>query len=478
MPPGQYPADILGLYQDFQQRPIKKGSWTLILLLAVGTWGGFLGALESLGTAAPMWWATAAVAASFSAALRPDAAIVFFLLVSSSAPEAEDAVLRAQDLAIPVLVLAAWLRGSIIGVGSATRRVVYACLLVPSTLIVLDLLANEGKGVLFLGLRLSTSCALLTVPLMAQLPARQMMRTALVGTLVLVAAHGFWVFDAVSTSQRVDGPTGEVRAVFGATVSFAGIVGACLWLGRRGASGWLVPSAVLVAVAAIVLLSLSRTSQITLALGVIALTLLQPQRNRQSVFLMLSLFGLIVISMLPVLGSQVVERISSIGGESASFVSRQAAYEMIWRRVTADFQLLGVGMERYSLGYYDSEWLRLMYESGIFGVGVVLAFLGYLATIAWRIAPGQQSRTQAQIALLVVLTMLAFNMFGVPTLSTVRGGEMFMGISGLLLAIILAERKEFMRDYAIMRAESQLPARRPARRLSRQRAPSPDSNDT
>lgn len=247
------------------------------------------------------------------------------------------------------------------------------------------------------------------------------------------------VMGADSTS-RLHGPSGETANIFAGylIMTLAMIVGLFLHATTFPARFGLGVAGVMVFYP--VMVTLSRTSYISLAVAITTFALLRERR-----LLILTLFLFIVVPLLA--PEHVLGRISSIYTslsmqQDESFAARVREWGDAWGKMV--HRPLGWGPGSIPLGHVDNEYLRVGVDMGFLGLAV---FLWMLAR-TWKMAFNNydaplRDPTVKGIAAGFCISFLAviIHAIGTTSFSSIRTMETFMILAGLASALYAAREE-------------------------------------
>jgi hypothetical protein len=235
---------------------------------------------------------------------------------------------------------------------------------------------------------------------------------------------------------RVHGPAGETATIYGGYLLLT--ISILLGLAIDGPGG---PSRLLALAAAALLawgllFTYSRTSYAALFLGVLAFSVLKARR-------LLPLLGLLLVMFPALAPGPVWERAQTIAGvvsgsSPASWDSRVHAWHAALARMGPEHFLLGRGVGSTALGELDNEYIRVLVDAGLLGLGFflwILVRLGRAAAATRRALPrGTFARGYAAGFLIGLFAMLV-HAVGATSFTSIRTMESLMCWTGLLVAL-------------------------------------------
>ncbi len=242
--------------------------------------------------------------------------------------------------------------------------------------------------------------------------------------------------------QRLQGPLGETPNIFGGYLILNLSILLGLFLHAERASGRVVTIMALGVVAVALLFTYSRGSYVAMLAGLTAVALLKERR-----LLVVGAVGVVIFILLA--PASVWQRASTIapllteGGESWS--GRTEAWDLVLTKVLGESPLLGFGMGSADLGYIDSEYFLVLYQTGVAGMVV---FLWLILRIGWEakkayeaLEPRGFSKGYAAGYLMAYAAFLT-HAVAATSFSAIRTMECFMILTGLLLCMA-ARRREW-----------------------------------
>ena len=245
----------------------------------------------------------------------------------------------------------------------------------------------------------------------------------------LVGIYG--MFQTFQAHIRVTGPLGETANILGGYYVFH----ICLAIGLL-ATPQKYRLMILIALGIMVLSLLNtfaRTSYVALFGGIAAMFLVR--RN--------AWIGLIAIicTLSVLLSTEVSERVLTIlrifQGEIPSSLESRVVGWMLMLGYFADAPILGHGIGTLSLGAFDNESVRQMFELGLLGLSLFVWMMGLVLRTGFHLSRSSEDPTfrgfaygcfGGTVALLV-------HSFGATTFTTIRTAESFFFAMGVLYAI-------------------------------------------
>jgi hypothetical protein len=233
-------------------------------------------------------------------------------------------------------------------------------------------------------------------------------------------------------TSRVHGPSGETANIYGGylAINLAIVVG--LLLQARTFRHRLAASSAVVILGLTLLYTFSRTSFAAVAVGCILFGILKDRRLLAGA----TFFALLLPTAAP---TGVWERLSTIsrvvsGPDPDSWAARLAAWNTALSHVFSTSPLLGNGLGSVKFGDVDSEYVRIVADSGILGLALFSWVLWRMGRQTWtvlgRLAPGTFGSAYAA-GFLMALTTMAVHAVAATTFTSIRSMECFMVLAGL-----------------------------------------------
>lgn len=251
-----------------------------------------------------------------------------------------------------------------------------------------------------------------------------------------------------SLSGRSHGPSGETANIFGGyLVLHLGI--ACSFLAFSRSVFLKVASFASVALMGTAVLStLSRTSYASLAL---ALLLVGAILERRLVVLLL-IAGILFLAFAPENVSTRAEHLVGVasGDSNPSLDARIAAWEMIVIRLSGIEVFVGKGAGSIPFADADSEYFRVLADTGLLGLalfGWVLLRIGKTAWQLYRSQPRESFGHAYATGFLVAFAAILIHAFAATSFTSIRTMEGFVILCGLM-ACLHHHREAWSRDDA------------------------------
>jgi hypothetical protein len=269
---------------------------------------------------------------------------------------------------------------------------------------------------------------------------------AIFSILVAIASSWFSLSTAIGrsgelTEGRVLGPMGETSNIYGGYLALNLLMALGLFLHSATEGGRLIHGAAVVLLGIAILFTYSRTSYVAIGGAILIYGSVKHRR--------LLLILLVLAIVLPLLAPQsVMDRMATVtgvatGSNPSSWASRLEAWEIAWNRTAASDLLFGLGIYSVQFGDVDSEYMRILLDTGIAGLllfGWVLLRFGRLAyrthdALAEYTFPKGYFAGYLMLFLALVIHAVAATSF-----SAIRTEETFMVFSGLMT--VLANLRE------------------------------------
>jgi hypothetical protein len=248
---------------------------------------------------------------------------------------------------------------------------------------------------------------------------------------------------ASSVEGRVRGPLGETSNIYGAYLALHLLLALGLYLHSTTGPGRLTSGAAVVLLGIATLFTYSRTTYVAIGGSILVFGATKHRR--------LLLILVLLAMLLPVLAPQsVMERLATVGGVAAgpspgSWTARVEAWQWAINRLSPTDRIFGHGIGSVHFGDVDSEYIRILADTGIVGVllfGWVLLRLGRLANRTYNLLPNGTFPKGYLAGYLMAFLAMLIHSVAATTYSAIRTEETFMVMTGLMTA--LANRREEM----------------------------------
>lgn len=236
--------------------------------------------------------------------------------------------------------------------------------------------------------------------------------------------------------ERVQGPLGETANIYGAYVGMNLLLALGLFLHAPSGSGRIVTGAAVVVLGICILFTYSRASYVAVAGAILIYGAFKSRR----LLLILALLAVVLPTLAP---RTVLDRMATVGGVAAgpdpsSWAARLEAWEMAWNRMSAPDLVFGNGIYSIAFGDVDSEYVRILVDTGFVGLALAALIQFRLGRLAYRTheALGEYTFAKGYMAgyLMLFLSML-IHAIAATTFSAIRSMETFMVLSGLMTAL-------------------------------------------
>jgi hypothetical protein len=242
-------------------------------------------------------------------------------------------------------------------------------------------------------------------------------------------------FTGVGADTRLQGPHGETANIFGGylVIHLALAVGLYLHAGTFG--GQFAAGGAIVLLGAGLLLTYSRTSYVALSAALVLYGVLRERR--------LLVIAVVIGAFFPLLAPDtVLTRVSTIGELAtgpgpSSYVSRTAAWSWELGLLTPGQWLLGKGVGSVPFGWVDSEYVRIILDTGLAGLAafawLILALLRRADVLSRAASRAGFVRGYAA-GYLIAASALSIHALAATSFTAIRSMQAFMILSGLLAA--------------------------------------------
>jgi hypothetical protein len=234
------------------------------------------------------------------------------------------------------------------------------------------------------------------------------------------------------SSVRPTGPEGETANIYGGFLVLHLGLACSLLVFARTAFLKVASLASVLAMGSTVMGTLSRTSYASFAIG---LTLVGVLLERRLLALLLAA-GVFFFVLAP---DQAADRAGNLmtvaaGGSHPSLDARFQAWEMISNRMTGTRYLLGHGAGSIPFADADSEYFRILADTGMLGLalfGWILLRIGRMAWAAYRAQPRETFGYAYAVGFLVSFVAILIHAFAATSFTSIRTMEGFVILCGL-----------------------------------------------
>jgi hypothetical protein len=351
--------------------------------------------------------------------------------------------LRLEDFVVPALLIS-WITRMM------QQRIPLAPLLVTPALpfyaaaIVLSTLVGVAAGttslmtaVLYMGK--FVEFFLIYVLLVNSITKREEFRALACFTILVAVASAMMVSNAFADERspgRLNGPLGETANMYGGYLILNIGIALGLFLQARSGPGRFGGAAAVVLLGIPLLYTYSRTSFVAIMAAALLFGVFKDRR--------LLVVALIVSLLTSLIAPESIwYRIYSISGvatgnEPSSWSSRLWAWQLAGGRALHENPILGFGLASIKLGMVDNEYVRVLVDNGILGLGLflwVLIGLGIKATRLTSRLPAQTFERGYASGYWISFAAMAIHAIGATSYTSIRTMESFIVITGLFGAL-------------------------------------------
>ncbi|HLF93968.1 MAG TPA: O-antigen ligase family protein [Planctomycetota bacterium] len=348
--------------------------------------------------------------------------------------------LRLEDFVIPALLMA-WLlraghtRAPLAPSGLGGLVLAYVVVLLASTLVgVAAGTTRLGEAVVLIGKYLEYFT--LFVLIVNNVRTEQEFK-ALAIFSILVAVVSALLFSGATLmspapASKVAGPLGETANIYGGYLVLNLAIAVGLFL-HAATPGQRIAASAAIALLGIPLLhTYSRTSSVSLAIGLLAFGLTKERR----ILLVLLILGLLVPLIAPESVWSHLMTVTGVvtGSHPPSWDARIMAWEEAVPRVLGSSPILGFGPGSVRRGDVDSEYVRALVDSGFLGLGLFAALLfriGKIAFLRHDAIRGPGFHKGYAAGFLIAFLALLVHAVAATSFTAIRTAEGFMILAGL-----------------------------------------------
>jgi hypothetical protein len=284
-----------------------------------------------------------------------------------------------------------------------------------------------------------TEFFLIYLLLVNNITRREEFRALAVFTILVALASALMVSNVLSEdriSGRLNGPLGETANMYGGYLILNLGIAIGLFLHSPTAGVRLAFAGAVVLLGIPLLYTYSRTSFVAIFLASILFGIVKDRR--------LLAVTLIVGLITPVIApASIMDRISTIAGvatgnEPTSWSSRVFAWQTLGGRALAESPVVGFGLASVRLGMVDNEYVRVLIDTGLLGLGLflwVLARLGIQATLLIDRIPPQSFERGYASGYWISFVAMAVHAVGATSYTSIRTMECFIIVTGLFGAL-------------------------------------------
>jgi hypothetical protein len=241
---------------------------------------------------------------------------------------------------------------------------------------------------------------------------------------------------ASTVEGRVRGPLGETSNIYGGYLMLHFLLALGLYLHSTTGAGRLLAGSALVLLSISILFTYSRTTYVAIAGAILVFGFFKHRR----LLLILVLMALVVPFTAP---QSVMERMATVAGVASgpspgSWTARLEAWEWAYRRMAPGDYFLGQGIGSVRFGDVDSEYVRIIADTGLLGLalfGWILFRLGRLANRTYNRIPGPSFERGYMAGYLMAFVAMMIHSVAATTFSAIRTEEAFMVLSGFMTVI-------------------------------------------
>lgn len=347
--------------------------------------------------------------------------------------------LRLEDFLIPALLMA-WLlraghtRDPLAPAGIGGPALAYLAALITSSIVGI---ASGSTSLLNAVLLIGKYCEYfaLFVLVVNNVRSEQEFKALVVFSLMVAVASALLFsgahFAEPSPGSKIMGPLGETANIYGGYLALNLAVAVGLFLHAPSPPQRVASSVAIAALGIPLLHTYSRTSSVSIALGLLLFGLAKERR--------ILLVALILALVVPLIAPEKVwERLMSVGdvvsGSNPSWDARVDAWKEAVPRVLGSSPLIGFGAGSVRRGDVDSEYIRALMDTGLLGLGVfgwLLLRIGRRAYPRYEMLRGPGFHKGYAAGFLIAFTALCIHAVAATSFTAIRTAEMFMILAGL-----------------------------------------------
>jgi len=365
--------------------------------------------------------------------------------------------LRLEDFVMPGIVM-----GWVLRAGRERAPMARAHVWAPAVLSMLAMLCSTLAGTPFRTAPLSQSFLV-----MGKYAEYLMMYIVIINTVksegevralaifsILVAIASSWFslsstigYSGELTEGRVLGPMGETSNIYGGYLALNLLVALGLFLHSATEGGRLIHGAAVVLLGISILFTYSRTTYVAIGGAILIYGSVKHRR--------LLLILLVLAIVLPLLAPQsVMDRMATVTGVAtgpspSSWASRLEAWEIAWNRTAASDLLFGLGIYSVQFADVDSEYMRILMDTGIAGLILFGWVLQRFGRLAYRTHDTLAEFTFYKgyfAGYLMLFIALMIHGVAATSFSAIRTEETFMVFTGLMTVLANARETQTSAD--------------------------------
>jgi hypothetical protein len=235
---------------------------------------------------------------------------------------------------------------------------------------------------------------------------------------------------------RVRGPTGETANIYGGYLTLVLSVTLGLYLHAHSGFHRLAAGLAIVLLGRALLYTYSRTSYAALIVGIVAFAVFKAPRLLFVVAIVTALFPLLA-------PDSILTRVSTLTGivagpGPASWDARTFSWQMHFDQLSGIELLVGRGLGSVRLGDVDSEYIRLLVDTGLLGLAAFLWFLARVGRVAhgtYEAMPHGSFAKGFCSGFLIAFVAISVHAIAATSFAAIRTMECFMALTGLMVAL-------------------------------------------
>jgi len=234
------------------------------------------------------------------------------------------------------------------------------------------------------------------------------------------------------SGSRLTGPMGETANIYGGYLGLHLLLALGLFLHATTSAARLAWGGTVVVLGFAILYTYSRGTYVAIGGALLIFCLVKYRR------LLLILF--ILAAIIPVLApAAIVERLQTVGGIASgttpgSWTARLDAWDWAIQRMTASDWIFGKGIGSVAFGEVDSEYVRVLSDMGVLGVGLfawVLIRLGRMANRTHDALPNDTFLKGTLAGYMMAYIAMLIHAVAATSFSAIRIEEGFMILTAL-----------------------------------------------
>ncbi len=241
---------------------------------------------------------------------------------------------------------------------------------------------------------------------------------------------------ADTVQGRVRGPLGETSNIYGAYLSLNLLLALGLFLHAPSEGGRVVNGAAVVLLGIAILFTYSRTTYVAVGGAILIYGLVKHRR----LLLILVILAVILPFFAP---DSVTERMATVGGVASgptpgSWAARLWAWQVTWGKMAPSDMIFGQGVYSVQFGEVDSEYVRILADTGVAGLLLFGWVLFRFGSLAYRTHDRLVEYTFPRGFLagyLMIFIAMTIHAVAATTFSAIRTEETFMVFTGFMTVI-------------------------------------------